>query len=64
MLYFLHLSRKFWKSSYQELKGISTFKPIESLWDNLIIDAKPGLLNSLNSKENIFIYGAFKLIDS
>ena len=64
MLYFLHLSKKFWKSSYLELRGISTFKPIESLWDNLIIDAKPGLLNRLNSKENIFIYGAFKLTDS
>ncbi len=64
MLYFLHLSRKFWKSSYQELRGICSFKPIESLWDNLIIEAKPGLLSSLNSKENVFIYGAFELSDS
>lgn len=63
MLYFLHLSRKFWKSSYKELRGICSFKPIESLWDNLIIEAKPGLLGRLNSKDNIFIYGAFELTD-
>ena len=64
MLYFMHLSRKFWKSSYKELRGICSFKPVESLWDNLIIEAKPGLLKSLNSKDNIFIYGAFKLSDN
>lgn len=64
MLYFLHLSRKFWKSSYLELRGICAFKPIESLWDNLIMEAKPGLLSRLNSKDNIFIYGAFGLTDS
>ena len=64
MLYFLHLSRKFWKSSYQELRSICSFKPIESLWDNLIIEAKPGLLSRLNTKNNIFIYGAFGLSDN
>jgi len=64
MLYFLHLSRKFWKSSYQELRSMCSFKPIESLWDNLIIEAEPGLLSSLNSKENTFIYGAFELSDN
>ena len=63
MLYFLHLSRKFWKSSYEELRSICTFKPIESLWDNLIIEAKPGLLSKLNSKDNIFVYGAFELAE-
>lgn len=63
MLYFLHLSRKFWKSSYEELRSICTFKLIESLWDNLIIEAKPGLLSKLNSKDNIFVYGAFELAE-
>jgi 23S rRNA (cytidine2498-2'-O)-methyltransferase len=60
----MHLSRKFWKSSYKELRGICSFKPVESLWDNLIIEARPGLLHSLNSKDNIFIYGAFQLSDN
>ncbi len=64
MLYFMHLSRKFRKSSYKELRGICSFKPVESLWDNLIIEARPGLLHSLNSKDNIFIYGAFQLSDN
>ncbi len=61
MLYFLHMPRKFWKSAYNELKGICSFRIIESLWDNVIIDAEAGLLKKLNSKGNIFIYGAFAI---
>ena len=61
MLYFMHMSRKFWKSSYEELRSICRFRVMESIWDNMIIDAESGLLGKLNSKKNIFIYGAFRL---